>query len=80
MKLDKTEEYVLQPDDAFRIGLLEFQVQRFNTGVVSDIGQRNGMEDSFQIIQDLKLDEKIPVSYFAVFDGHGGYQCAQFLR
>ena len=38
------------------------------------------MEDSFQIIQDLKLDEKIPVSYFAVFDGHGGYQCAQFLR
>ena len=38
------------------------------------------MEDSYQCIQDLKLHPKIPVSYFAVFDGHGGYQCAQFLR
>lgn len=74
------EEYALAPDDTFRIGLLEFQTQRFNTGVLSDIGQRAGMEDSYQIIQDLRLDSKIPVSYFAVFDGHGGYQCAVFLR
>lgn len=72
-RLEKDEEFVLEPDDAFRIGTLEFQVQRFNTGVVSDIGQREGMEDSYQCIQDLRLDSKIPVSYFAVFDGHGGY-------
>ena len=79
-RLEANEEFVLEPDDAFRIGSLEFQVQRFNAGVVSDIGQREGMEDSYQCIQDLKLHPKIPVSYFAVFDGHGGYQCAQFLR
>lgn len=60
--------------------MLEFYVQRFNSGVVSDIGQREGMEDSYQCIQNLNLHPKIPVSYFAVFDGHGGYQCAQFLR
>jgi len=41
---------VLEPDDSFRIGTLEFQVQRFNTGVVSDIGQRECMEDSYQCI------------------------------
>lgn len=57
--LKKEEDFRLSPDDAFRIGSLEFQVQRFNVGVVSDIGQRSGMEDSFQIIQDLKIDEKI---------------------
>lgn len=39
-KLLKGEEKVLQPADAFRIGKLEFVVERFNTGIVSDIGQR----------------------------------------
>ena len=38
------------------------------------------MEDSYQMIQDLCIDKEIPVSYFAVFDGHGGHQCAIFLR
>ena len=38
------------------------------------------MEDSYQCVQDLRLHPKVPVSYYAVFDGHGGYQCAQFLR
>ena len=49
-RLEPSEEFVLEPDDAFRIGTLEFQVQRFNTGVISDIGQREGMEDSYQCI------------------------------
>ena len=48
--------------------------------MISDIGQRESMEDSYQCIQDLRIDPKVPVSYYAVFDGHGGYQCAQFLR
>ena len=38
------------------------------------------MEDSFQVIQDLGLDPQIAVSYFAVFDCHGGDSCSQFLR
>ena len=36
------------------------------------------MEDSYQCIQDLKIHPKIPVSYFAVFDGHGGREVAVF--
>ena len=48
--------------------------------MIADIGQRNSMEDSYQMIQDLCIDKEIPVSYFAVFDGHGGHQCAIFLR
>jgi len=33
------------PDDAFGIGTLAFEVERFNTGVYASIGQREGMED-----------------------------------
>ena len=32
------------------------------------------------MVQDLNLDPQIPVSYFAVFDGHGGDSCSMFLR
>ena len=38
------------------------------------------MEDSYQIIQDIAIDEETSVTYYAVFDGHGGAQCALFLR
>ena len=39
-KLEEAEDYILKPGCAFRIGTLEFEVERFNTGIVSDIGQR----------------------------------------
>jgi hypothetical protein len=32
------ESYNLRPGHAFRIGTLEFLTERFNTGIVSDIG------------------------------------------
>ncbi len=38
------------------------------------------MEDSYAIIQDMLIDEETSVTYYAVFDGHGGPECAQFLR
>jgi hypothetical protein len=37
-RLYNDEEYSLRPGNAFRIGTLEFVVERFNTGIVSDIG------------------------------------------
>lgn len=74
------ELYNLQPGDAFRIGTLEFIVERFNNGIVCDIGGREHMEDSYQYIpQLLNLDNKVQITYYAVFDGHGGYECAEFL-
>ena len=27
----------------------------------------------------MSIDEEIPVTYYAVFDGHGGPECADFL-
>jgi hypothetical protein len=37
-RLQKSELHELYPGDQFVIGLLEFQTQRFNTGIVSEIG------------------------------------------
>ena len=38
------------------------------------------MEDNYLVIQDLGLDPNIIVSYYAVFDGHGGDSCSLFLK
>ena len=46
-RLFDQENYILRPGHAFRIGTLEFLVERFNTGIVSDIGQRAHMEDTY---------------------------------
>ena len=75
-RLFDDESYNLRPGHAFRIGQLEFVMERYNTGIVSDIGQRPHMEDSYQVVQDLYIDEDLLVTYYAVFDGHGGAECA----
>ncbi|RNE94980.1 protein phosphatase 2C, partial [Trypanosoma conorhini] len=45
----------------------------FEYGVTSEQGTRKTMED-----QHAMVSETIP--FFAVYDGHGGTQCAEFLR
>lgn len=37
-RLFEEEKYNLKPGHAFRIGDLEFVMERFNTGIVTDIG------------------------------------------
>lgn len=39
-RLKQDEEHQLLPGDAFRIGTLEFEVMRFNTCTIQDIGGR----------------------------------------
>jgi hypothetical protein len=59
-RLFKDEHLNLQPGSAFRIGNLEFVVERFNQGVVLDIGQRDSQEDSLSVISQLfTLDNKV---------------------
>lgn len=38
------------------------------------------MEDSYQTVQDMMIENDIPYTYYAVFDGHGGADCALYLR
>ncbi|KRX00495.1 Protein phosphatase 2C (PP2C)-like domain [Pseudocohnilembus persalinus] len=78
VKLEKGQEYQLLPDDRICIGSLEFQVQRFNTGVYQDQGGRRTMEDALVCIQDIGISFNFHASFYAVFDGHGGQGCVQF--
>ena len=63
-----------------KIGALTFVVERYNMGVVSMRGLRYRMEDSYQVLQDMNLDQLLKVSFYAVIDGHGGDWCAQYLQ
>lgn len=55
-------------------------MERFNTGLIAAPGKRSNMEDRFIAVQDMNLNIHLPISIFSVLDGHGGVQCAIFLR
>jgi hypothetical protein len=79
-RLAGDEKRELLPGDHFMIGSLQFEVNRFNIGIVNDIGSRPKMEDTYCVVQDLMLDPQVTISYFGVFDGHGGDSCPLFLK
>ncbi|PHJ25519.1 protein phosphatase 2c domain-containing protein [Cystoisospora suis] len=70
----------LRPGDEIRMGSLELAVLRFNTGVGSQQGFRGTMEDEEVVLQDLAVSDAFYCSFFAVHDGHGGRDCAQFVK
>lgn len=62
------------------MGNLTFAVERFNSGVIAEVGNRPSMEDTYVIVQDLGIEECMKMSLYVVLDGHGGDQCAHFIR
>ncbi|KAF8819146.1 protein phosphatase 2C domain-containing protein [Cardiosporidium cionae] len=72
--------YKLHPDDTIRMGLSEFRVHRFHTGISKNQGHRPTMEDEDTIIHDLAISNDLPCSFFGVYDGHGGGECAAFVK
>ncbi|KAK7265159.1 hypothetical protein RJT34_32775 [Clitoria ternatea] len=61
-------------------------VPNLRSGEWSDIGERSSMEDTHICIGDLakKFADKVlceeAISFYGVFDGHGGKSAAQFVR
>mmetsp|Transcript_43988 Transcript_43988/g.99390 ORF Transcript_43988/g.99390 Transcript_43988/m.99390 type:complete len:647 (+) Transcript_43988:87-2027(+) len=80
VRLRDGQQHWLQPQDFFHIGLLEFQVLRFNAGVHSEQGFRASMEDEDIVLQDLATSNWRHCSFFGVYDGHGGRDCVTFVR
>ena len=72
VKLPPGEGYEIFPDLSFKIGTLVFKVCRFNVGAYADQGTRPAMEDSHTTVQNYFIPNFGPMSYFAVYDGHGG--------
>ena len=80
--------------DEFIVGRTGFSVNRFDYGISEAIGARPTMEDRTLVIQSLMLEpahgyykgepkedleELAMTSFAAVFDGHGGDECSNFL-
>merc|ERR1712238_100449 len=80
--------------DEFIVGRTGFSVNRFDYGISEAIGARPTMEDKTIVIQSLvyehphnyynndpkeTLNELSMTSFAAVFDGHGGDECSNFL-
>lgn len=80
--------------DEFIVGRTGFSVNRFDFGISEAIGARPTMEDRTVVIQSLMLEpshgyykgepkedleELAMTSFAAVFDGHGGDECSNYL-
>ncbi|KAK7083186.1 Protein phosphatase 1L [Halocaridina rubra] len=48
-------------------------------GIYGMQGRRGNMEDRFRVIQDVDVGDK-KMSFFGVFDGHGGQYTAEFVK
>ena len=70
--------------DKVLLGRTGLELCRFDVGVCSLKGARRTMEDRTTIVHDLRCSNLPPalrpVYYAAVYDGHGGDACAQFLK
>lgn len=80
--------------DEFIVGRTGFSVNRFDYGISEAIGARPTMEDRSIVVQSLlyeqpqnyydseqkeALNELAMTTFAAVFDGHGGDECSNFL-
>ena len=74
----------LRIGDKILLGRTGLELCRFDVGVCSLKGARRTMEDRTTIVHDLRCSKLPPalqpVFYAAVYDGHGGDACAQFLK
>lgn len=73
-------ETELFPGDVIQLGSqIQFEVHRFNFASASAQGVRPSMEDEDYCTDSLHEGSKC-FSMFSVYDGHGGFECSQYLR
>jgi serine/threonine protein phosphatase PrpC len=79
-----SRKYKLNINDNVLVARTGFSVNRFDIGFSEEIGVRSTMEDNTAIYQYLKIPGLSnplvsPLSYLAVYDGHGGSAASAYL-
>ena len=71
---------ILRSGDCFKIGDSCFKLIPYNYAFFSELGDRTNQEDKFVICDDLRIFNDIIIPYFAIYDGHGGYSCSEYIK
>ena len=71
---------LIRAGDCFKIGNSCFKLIPYNYAFFSELGDRTNQEDKFVICDDLRIFNDIIIPYFAIYDGHGGYSCSEYIK
>ena len=71
---------LIRSGDCFKIGDSSFRLIPYNYAFFSELGDRSNQEDKFVICDDLRVFSDIIIPYFAVYDGHGGPSCSEYIK
>ena len=71
---------LIRSGDCFKIGNSSFKLIPYNYSFFSELGDRSNQEDKFVVCDDLRVFEDIIIPYFAIYDGHGGPSCSEFIK
>ena len=74
------DKILIRSGDCFKIGDSYFKLIPYNYAFFSEIGDRTYQEDKFIICDDLRIFDDIIIPYFAIYDGHGGYSCSEYIK
>lgn len=80
--LPNKQPYPITYDTYFQVGGTSGIISKYQYGVFHDIGRRHTFEDTYQVINQLKLNKQYnnQISYFAVFDGHSGKETSTYAQ
>ena len=71
---------LIRSGDCFKIGDSSFKLIPYNYAFFSELGDRSNQEDKFVVCDDLRVFDDIIIPYFAIYDGHGGPSCSEFIK
>ena len=74
------DKILIRSGDCFKIGDSYFKLIPYNYAFFSEIGDRTNQEDKFIVCDDLRIFDDIIIPYFAIYDGHGGASCSEYIR